>query len=214
MKKLILFVLLVATFWSCDNYFGEKTDLSFIEVPTYSNRDIAYVPIEPSFRGFVRPTNITIGFDELIYIVDEGTEEIVCYDEAANEQGRFFIPGLTFVTQDRRLNLLAIGTYDTIVNGVNYSLSTIYRINQYSVTGYGLTSAKITKSIVHPFYFKNSEASPPPSLRSANYSLNLVISSWYSLSSASLGSSLIFGLFLMFFAREAYLKVFMVSSKL
>ena len=156
MKKLILFVLISATFWSCDNYFGEKTDLSFIEVPTYSNRDIAYVPIEPSFRGFVRPTNITIGFDELIYIVDEGTQEIVCYDEAANEQGRFFVPGLTYVAQDRKLNLLAIGTFDTIVNGVNYSLSTIYRINQYSGTGYGLNSARVENKIVHPFYFKNS----------------------------------------------------------
>ena len=156
MKKIILFAFLGLSFLSCENYFGEKTDLSFIEIPEYTNREIAYVPIEPAFRGFVRPTNITIGFDELIYIVDEGSQEIVCYDEAANEQGRFFVPGLTYVTQDRQLNLLAIGTYDTVVNGANYSLSAIYRINQYSGMSYGLNVAEIENTIVHPFYFKNS----------------------------------------------------------
>ncbi len=141
---------------SCDNYFGEKTDISFIEIPVYTNREIAYVPIEPAFTNFIRPTNIIVGFDELIYIVDVATEEIICYDEAAKEQGRYKVPGLTFVTQDRKLDLLAIGTFDTIINGSPYSLTTIYRINQTSPTGYGLNHAQVVNKIVHPFYFKSS----------------------------------------------------------
>ena len=40
----------------------------------------------------------------------------------------------------------------------------------------------------------------------ASMDLSFLISSWYSLRRASFGSSLIFGLFLMFFARLAYLK--------
>jgi len=155
-QKLMVVLLIGVLTVSCDNYFGEKTDLSFIEVPVYTNRDIAYVPIEPALTNFVRPTNIIIGFDELIYIVDEASEEIICYDEAAKEQGRYQVPGLTFVTQDRRLDLLAIGTFDTIINGTPYSLTTIYRINQTTSTGYGLNHAEVVNKIVHPFYFKNS----------------------------------------------------------
>ena len=49
---------------------------------------------------------------------------------------------------------------------------------------------------------------------SASISFSLEISSLYSRSMASFGSSLIFGLFLMFFALLAYLSVDMVSSKL
>lgn len=159
MKKALLLCLAVLSLLSCENYFGEKTDLSFIEVPVYTDRAVAYVPIEPSFTNFVRPTNIVIGFDELIYIVDEGTDEIICYDEAANELGRFHVPGLTYVAQDRQLDLLAIGTYDTTINSVPYSLTAIYRINQKTSVSYGLGAAEITNTIVHPFYFKSSFSS-------------------------------------------------------
>ena len=154
--KNILGLVLLGTLLSCEGYFGTKTDLGFIEVPEYANRDVAYVPIEPAFTNFVRPTYITIGFDELIYIVDETTEEIVCYDEAARELGRLKIQGVKAVVQDRSFDLLAIGTFDTIINTVQYSLTTIYRINMYNGISYGLQSAVIENKIVHPFYFKNS----------------------------------------------------------
>lgn len=146
-------------FVGCEDYFGEKTDLGFIEIPEYSTRDIAYVPIQPSLDNFGRPVSIVAGFDELIYVADELTEEIVCIDESGREQGRFSVPGLKFVTQDRSFDLLAIGTKDTTVNGIDYSLSAIYRIDQLSEGGYGLNFARIENTIVHPFYFKNSFSS-------------------------------------------------------
>ncbi len=144
---------------ACEDYFGEKTDLDFIEIPEYTTRDIAYVPIQPAFTTFARPVSICVGFDELIYVADEMAEEIVCLDEAGRVQGRFSIPGLKFITQDRTFDLLAIGTKDTIVNGTEYSLSAIYRINQLGMTGYGLNNATIENIVVHPFYFKNSFSS-------------------------------------------------------
>ena len=47
---------------------------------------------------------------------------------------------------------------------------------------------------------------------SSVYITNLAISSWNSLNKASLGSSLIFGLFLIFFALLAYLKLNQITS--
>lgn len=162
MKKIFLY-LIVALTWmglsSCEDYFGTKTDLSFIEIPEYSTRDIAYVPIQPAFSNFARPVSMVVGFDELLYVADELTQEIVCLDESGMEQGRFSVPGLKFVTMDREFDLLAIGTYDTIVNGTPYSLSAIYRIDQLNSTGYGLNHATVQNIIVHPFYFKNSFSS-------------------------------------------------------
>lgn len=152
------FALLIGT-TSCEKYFGDKTDLDFIEIPEYSTREIAYVPIQPAFTGFAKPVSIVVGFDELLYVADEMSEEIICLNESGVEQGRFHVPGLKFVTQDREFDLLAIGTVDTVVNGVNYSLSAIYRIDQLSSTGYGLNHATVENTIVHPFYFKNSFSS-------------------------------------------------------
>jgi hypothetical protein len=148
--------LLALSVTSCEDYFGSKTDLDFIEVPNYGIREIAYVPIQPAFDGFVHPTDICIGFDELIYVVDAGTQEIICLDESGAEQGRFSVPGVKTVRQDRRLNLLAIGTHDTTINGVAYTLPAIYRINQTAPNGYGLGYAQITHKTVHPFYFKST----------------------------------------------------------
>ncbi|MDA8787943.1 hypothetical protein N9N00_03645 [Schleiferiaceae bacterium] len=157
MKKVLVMILAAATLVGCEGYFGNKTDLSFIDVPTYSVRDIAYVPIQPAFGGFVHPSDLCIGYDELLYVVDEATEEIICLNESGAEQGRITIPGVQSVRQDRQLDLLAIGSYDTLVNGVNYSLACLYRIRQIGPGGqYGLPFAQVIHKTIHPFYFKNT----------------------------------------------------------
>jgi hypothetical protein len=60
MKKCWAWILATGALVSCEGYFGSKTDLSFIDVPTYSVRDIAYVPIQPAFGGFIHPTDLCI----------------------------------------------------------------------------------------------------------------------------------------------------------
>ena len=180
MKRKLILIAVAAALTSCEDYFGSKTDLDFIEVPNYGIREIAYVPIQPAFTGFVQPTDICIGFDELLYVVDAGTEEIICLDESGAEQGRFTVPGVKSVRQDRRLDLIAIGTHDSTINGVAYTLPAIYRIKQTSGNDYGLDHARISNKIVHPFYFKstfstgdaNAEFGQIGILASANPSLN------------------------------------------
>ncbi len=141
----------------CEGYFGEKTDLDFIEIPDFSNRQVAYVPILPVLDAFQRPTDICVGFDQLIYVVDSATEEVIALDEAGREVGRLFVPGARSVAQDRRFDLLVIGEHDTLVNATTtLTFSAIYRIRMLSGDGYSLSSGKIIKKIVHPFFEKNS----------------------------------------------------------
>jgi len=147
-------------FSACDGFFGTKTDDSFLGQQQYDNRQVAYVPIQPVLGGFTNPVDVIAGWDELIYVADAGTEQIISFDQAGNEQGRFKVQGLKAIAQDRRLDLLALGTRDTTVNGVDYRLPAIYRIdqNQQGTRGnglYGLLNAAISKTVTHPFYFKS-----------------------------------------------------------
>ncbi len=151
-----LMALVALTAVSCDGYFGKKTDAGFIEIPEFQNKPIAYVPIQPVLDQFMYPTDVLAGFDELIYVVDNGTEEIVGLDQSGRILYTFHVPGVTTVVQDRKLDLLAIGTKDTVIAGISYELSCIYRIDLSGASGYGLRHAKIVKEIVHPFYFKNT----------------------------------------------------------
>lgn len=159
-SRLFLFLPFVVLASGCEKYLGDKTDLGFIEPPVYSPREIAYVPIQPALTNFVRPVDVCAGFDELIYVVDEGSQEIICLDQAGREQSRYYLQGVTSVTQDRRFNLLAIGTKTTEVNGVIYDLTCLYRLDLLNDDGrYGLQYAEIEKEIVHPFYFKTTFSS-------------------------------------------------------
>lgn len=157
----------------CEKYFGDKTDLSFIEKPEFQAREVAYVPIQPILNGFVYPTDILAGFDELIYVVDNGTEEIIAFDQALTEIGRFSVPGVKKIVQDRGLDLLALGTHDTtivtdstvvppITN--SYTLNCIYRIRMTNSNTLGLNNARVVSKIIHPFYFRNVVSSNDPNV--------------------------------------------------
>lgn len=156
MNRILAFAIAIITLTSCEGFFGEKTDLSFIDAPEFQARDVAYVPIQPIIEGFSSPNDVITGYDELIYVVDAGTEEIIAFDQAGREQGRTNVQGVTKIVQDRQLNILAIGELDTIINGNPYTLSTIYRLNLDTEAGFGIQYAEIENKIINPFYFKSS----------------------------------------------------------
>lgn len=155
----VYLILLLLTLTQCDGFFGTQTDTEFLDVPTENDRDIAYVPVLPILDGLSRPVDVVAGWDELIYVADAGAEEIISYDQAGNELGRFPVPGLTAISQDRRLDILAVGTSDTIINNATLSLATIYRIDLNKQGNYGLNEARISRKLVHPFYFKTGTPS-------------------------------------------------------
>ena len=144
---------------ACSGFFGSKTDLKFIEQPTYNNKPVAYVPVQPVLKNFIRPVDVIAGWDELIYVADAGTEEIISFDQAGNELGRFKVQGLRAIAQDRKMDIVALGTRDTTVQGTAYTLPAVYRIAQEKTGAYGLKNAKITRILTHPFCF-NKAATP------------------------------------------------------
>lgn len=141
---------------ACEGFFGKRTDPGFLDVPVFDDRQVAYVPIQPVIDGLVYPVDIIIGWDELIYVADGGAEEIIAYDQAGIEQGRFPIQGLNGIAQDRRLDILAIGTRDTTIAGTEFTLPAIYRLDLNKAGTYGLANATIKRIVTHPFYFKSS----------------------------------------------------------
>jgi hypothetical protein len=154
MKKTLIFLSLsILLFAGCQNFFGDKTDLDFIEVPIFEPREVAYVPIQPVITGFVKPTSIIAGFDELIYVVDEGTSEVICFDDSGREIGRKFVRGAKAVAQTRRLDLLVIGEIPRTFGDSNYIASCIYRLEMLGNSGYGLRNAQFIDTIIHPLYY-------------------------------------------------------------
>jgi len=140
----------------CEGYFGDKTDIEFIEIPEFQVRQAAYVPILPILDQFVKPIDVITGFDELMYVVDGGTEEIIALDESGKILGAMSVPGVHTIAQDRSLDLIALGTKDTVIVGINYTLPCIYRINLQGPLGYGIRFGEITQEIIHPFYYKSA----------------------------------------------------------
>jgi hypothetical protein len=153
---------------SC-SYFGKKTDLGFIAVPKYSDKQVAYVPVLPAISGLQYPVDVIVGYDQIIYVADQGTGEIKYYDLSGGYIGKlpYKIPNLQSITQDRRLNILAVGTYDTTINfngsSHKYTLAAVYRLDTKQAPGYGLkfdtASLQRVHKIVHPFYFKSTLSS-------------------------------------------------------
>ncbi|MDA8886641.1 hypothetical protein OAD66_01975 [Bacteroidia bacterium] len=145
---------------SCEGFFGKKTSTDFIEVPEYSPREVAYVPVQPALESFVSPVDIIAGFDELIYVVDEATEEIISLDESGRELGRFGVKGVRAVAQNRTLDLLAIGSAETVRDGKTLEFTCIYKIDMHGTgTNFGIKHAVVVDTIMHPFYYKSTYSS-------------------------------------------------------
>lgn len=161
-KNLILLSLLsLLGLSACEDYLGKKTNLDFIDIPPDNSiRDIAYVPILPILDDFTKPVDVCAGFDELIYIVDEGSEEVVAMDESGRVLGRKFVPGAKSVAQDRQFDLLVVGTKDSLYNSSNgdtlLTFSCIYRLRMIGTGGYDINNAEVINEIVHPFYYTQS----------------------------------------------------------
>ncbi len=156
-RKYIFSLMVLATVFSaCEKPFGDKTDLGFIDVPNYDEKPIAFIPILPEIKLANDPADIAVGYDELIYVADQSASKIICFDQSGRKLGERTIPNVKAIAMDRSLELLAIGTKDTVINGVNYTLDAIYRLRLINSNSYGIANATITKTIIHPFYFKTS----------------------------------------------------------
>jgi hypothetical protein len=142
-------------FLSACSFFGEKNEVSdYIEKPDYSLKSVEYVPVYPDFGSGIVPVSLCMGYDELLYAVDSA-RAIISYDAAGRELGRFNLPGVEFVIQNRSLDLYALGRMDTLYNNVVFNVPVIYKISQKQNSESGvflnLSSAGMVKKLVYPF---------------------------------------------------------------
>ncbi len=125
-KSILISLISLFLFSACQNYFGNETDISFIEKPEFQPREVAYVPVQPAWNKFQSPSDIHAGFDELLYVVDRAQSRVYCLDESGRILGNIEIPNVKKVIQDRKFDLLALGTKPATINGVTYDLACIY----------------------------------------------------------------------------------------
>lgn len=148
----IALALLVLTATSCDFLVGSKkndvTDEIFKEGridPQLVPQDVGYVPVQPYFQGYVNPVDVYVGYDEMLYVVDDNGVHVL--DLKGTRHRTIPIPNATDVVMDRRLHLYVAGTIRQNVGGTDYDLAAVYHIINPS-TGSG---PQVIDTIIHPF---------------------------------------------------------------
>ncbi|MCB9231392.1 MAG: hypothetical protein H6581_07010 [Bacteroidia bacterium] len=214
MKGISLLIVALLMLPGCEGFFGKKTDASFIDEPQFDNKQVAFVPVQPVLDGFVEPVDVVAGYDELLYVVDGGTEEIISHDLAGNEIARFTVPGIKAMAQDRSLDLLALGTLDTVINNSSVKLACIYRIDQKGALGYGLKFAKIVRKVIQPFYYKaNFDKSKDPLV---NFNgIAIMYDNWYYVTRSGPNKSALYGpddAVLLFNAEDKFLTTITIQT--
>ena len=139
----------------CDSLFGSKSDATTDEIFEEGRidpsllEDVGYVAIQPFYEQgangpFDRPTDVGVGFDEFIYVLDRSGVHVL--DLAGRPVN--FIPvrdGIS-VAMDRRLHLYVAARRDTTIAGRIWDLPVVYRIS-----GASQGPAQIEDIIWHPF---------------------------------------------------------------
>lgn len=170
-------LLALALLTGCSGFFGKKTDLGFLPTPDYSARTIQYVPILPEIFGspqFTNPVQVLTGFDNLIYVVDSNSVDslsaVYCFDQSGKQLARYSLPGVTYVAQDRNLEMLALTKFDTIISGNKQKLNAICRYNLTYTTGgsdgggtfLSLNKAKLKTRMVYPIFTRETQRLQAP----------------------------------------------------
>jgi hypothetical protein len=147
-KIIVLFISMIGLVSSC-SIFGSKQNDTVDDVlkqgqidPNLVPKAVSYVPIFPFFKGFQNPVDVFVGFDEMIYVVDDKGLNIL--DQKGTLAYTIAIPGATEVTQDRRLHTYVIGkVFDATVNE---TVTCVYHLE-----GTGQGNYHFIDTLIHPF---------------------------------------------------------------
>jgi len=139
-------------FSSCDFLFGKKQDDSTQQIfeqgaidPNLIPNQVGYVPILP-YWNVPNPTDVYVGYDEMIYVVDDNGVEI--FDQKGTKQRTISIAGATDVIQDRRLHTYVAGRVDKVINSTTYNLAAVYHIINSSTAD----QPEIIDTLIQPFF--------------------------------------------------------------
>lgn len=139
---------------SCDFLFGSREDDVVDEIfaegaidPELFNEQVGYVPILPIWDGFENPVDVFVGYDEMVYVVDDRGVNVL--DRAGTLHRTFPVQGATDITMDRRLHTYVAGRVDFDVDGDGNpeNLAAVYH---FTGTGTGGEPVLID-TLIHPF---------------------------------------------------------------
>jgi hypothetical protein len=149
MKPLFYIVVAALFLTSCSTFFGDKQDAEVDDIfeqgridPQLVPQQIGYVPVFPFFQGFSHPVDVFVGYDEMIYVVDD--EGVHVLDQKGTRNNLIRIPGATDVTQDRRLHTYIVGTVHDPRTGA--TLAAVYHLMN-TATG----NVVFVDTLIHPY---------------------------------------------------------------
>ncbi len=161
-------LLAVLTLSGCEQFLGSKGDDITDEIFEAGKKDpgvtvdqVAYAALLPFWGEFDKPTDVFVGYDELVYVTDAKGLHVL--DRAGRryttiDMGDIGKYGATSVTQDRLLNVYITARYDTVITEVDsttvWNLSAVYKIKNANGAG----AVQVTDTLVHPF-LDNSRSS-------------------------------------------------------
>lgn len=156
LKTLSILLISTIALYSCDAIFGSKSDPITDDIFEQGRQDpnlivdeVGYAALLPFWSGFDRPTDVYIGYDELVYVTDANGLHVL---DRAGREGNFIpLRGAVAVTQDRLLNVYVAARTDTVITAINpnitWDLAAVYKIS--GANGSGPT--RIIQKMVHPF---------------------------------------------------------------
>ncbi len=160
-KKIIVpIILLFLAFQaaSCDFLLGKKQDETVQEIfkegaidPRLNPSEVGYVPILPIWDFFSHPIDVYVGYDEMIYIIDDNGLNVM--DQTGALQKTIAIPGASDVIQDRRLHTYVIGQVEKEVDGSMRKLTAIYHLVNTATSA----PVQFLDTLIHPFADKSRQ---------------------------------------------------------
>ena len=156
-KQIILFLAFSSLLLQgCESIFNSKDDSTTDEIFDEGRQDpqqgedvVGYAALVPFWDGFEEPTDIFVGFDELVYVTD--SEGLTVLDEAGRRFQTIPFDGAVAVTQDRLLNVYLAARIDTVIDivdpDVTWNLPVVYKIKNANGAG----PLTIVDTLVHPF---------------------------------------------------------------
>ncbi|MGE5680345.1 MAG: hypothetical protein ACM34K_05635 [Bacillota bacterium] len=106
--------------------------------------DTVYIKQNPDWTGFNRPEDILIGREPFIYVADTYNDRIVMMNLSGQVIGSKFVKHPVALAQDYQLNLLVCASMDTVIQGIQTSVSAVFKIDLVSA-GHNIGSAPITR---------------------------------------------------------------------
>ena len=167
MKRTLLILLIFNVFalLGCEGFLGSKGDDITDEIFKEGKKDpnlivdeVGYAALVPFWDDFDSPTDVYVGYDELVYVTD--AEGLHVLDRAGRKYDMIPLDGAVSVTQDRLLNVYVAARYDTVITAVDpdkvWNLAAVYKIKNANGAG----EVQIIDTLIHPFMDNSRNINP------------------------------------------------------